>query len=92
MEFSGKTLDDMFSLSESEDGAVIKVDGKFAEKLAKKMKKIADANDLKEIILVVPMEIRHMTFAIFSEFINMLTVVAHEELSCDTNIEVIETI
>jgi flagellar biosynthesis protein FlhA len=92
MEFSGKTLDEMFSLSESEDGAVIKVDGKFAEKLAKKMKKIADANDLKEIILVVPMEIRHMTFAIFSEFINTLTVVAHEELSCDTNIEVIETI
>ena len=92
MEFSGKTLDEMFSLTESEDGAVIKVDGKFAEKLAKKMKKIADANDLKEIILVVPMEIRHMTFAIFSEFINTLTVVAHEELSCDTNIEVIETI
>lgn len=92
MEFTGKTLDDMFSLSESEEGAVIKVDGKFAEKLAKKMKKVADANDLKEIVLVVPMEIRHMTFAIFSEFINMLTVVAHEELSCDTNIDVIETI
>lgn len=92
MEFSGKTLDDMFSLSESEEGAVIKVDGKFAEKLAKKMKKIAVANELKEIVLVVPMEIRHMTFAIFSEFINNLTVIAHEELSCDTNIKVIETI
>ena len=92
MEFTGKTLDDMFSLSESEEGAVIKVDGKFAEKLAKKMIKIAGTNDLKEIVLVVPMEIRHMTFAIFSEFINNLTVVAHEELSCDTNIDVIETI
>ena len=92
IEFSGKTLDDMFTLSESEEGAVIKVDGKFAEKLAKKMKKIAKENDLKEIVLIVPMEIRHMTFAIFSEFINSLTVVAHEELSCDTNIKIIETI
>ncbi len=92
MEFSAKSLDDMFNLTESEEGAIIKVDGKFAEKLAKKMKKIADANGLREIILVVPMEIRHMTFAIFSEFINHLTVIAHEELSCDTNIKVIETI
>ena len=92
MEFSAKSLDDMFNLTESEEGAVIKVDGKFAEKLAKKMKKVADANGMKEIVLIVPMEIRHMTFAIFSEFINILTVIAHEELSCDTNIKVVETI
>ena len=92
MEFSGKTLDEMFSLAESEEGAIIKVDGKIAEKLSKKMVKSAKANNLQEIILVVPMEIRHMTFAIFSEFINNLTVVAHEELSCETNIKVVETI
>ena len=92
MEFSGKTLDEMFSLTESEEGAIIKVDGKIAEKLSKKMVKSAKANNLQEIILVVPMEIRHMTFAIFSEFINNLTVVAHEELSCETNIKVVETI
>lgn len=92
MEFSGATLDKMFLLTESEDEAIIKVDGRIAEKLAKKIKKIADTNDMKEVILVVPMEIRHMTFSIFSEFINSLTVVAHEELSCDTNIEVVDTI
>lgn len=92
IEFSAKSLDDMFLLSESEEGAVIKVDGKFAEKLAKKMKRISKNYGLKEVVLVVPMEIRHMTFAIFSEFLNNLTVVAHEELSCNTNIEVIETI
>ena len=92
MEFEGKTLDKMFDLTESEDGAVIKVDGKVAEKLAKKIKKCAKDNNLSEIVLVVPMEIRHMTFAIFSEFLNDLTVVAHEELSCDTNIKVIDVI
>ena len=47
---------------------------------------------MKEVILVVPMEIRHMTFAIFSEFINNLSVIAHEELTCETNIKVVETI
>lgn len=92
MEFSGATLDKMFLLTESTDEAIIKVDGKVAEKLAKKIMKIADNNDMKEIVLIVPMEIRHMTFSIFSEFINNLTVIAHEELSCDTNIEVVDTI
>ncbi len=92
MEFSGSTLDDMFKLTESDDDTIIKVDGKVAEKIAKRIEKTAKENNLNEIILVVPMEIRHMTFAIFSEFINNLTVIAHEELSCDTNIDVIETI
>jgi len=92
IEFSGPTLDDMFKLTETEDEAIIKVDGKFAEKLAKRIVKIAKANEINDIVLVVPMEIRHMTFSIFSEFINNLTVLAHEELSCSTNIEVIETV
>jgi flagellar biosynthesis protein FlhA len=92
IEFSADTLDEMFLLTESEEEAIIKVDGKVAGKLAKKLKKVAKANGLKEIILVVPMEIRHMTFAIFSEFINELTVVAHEELTCETNIDVVDTI
>ncbi len=92
MEFTGATLDTLFKLTENDDEAIIKVDGKVAEKIAKKIEKSAKENDLKEIILIVPMEIRHMTFAIFSEFINNLTVIAHEELSCDTNIDVIKTI
>lgn len=92
IEFSGTTLDEMFKLTESEDEAIIKVDGKVAEKLAKKIEKVAKDKELKEIILVVPMEIRHMTFAIFSEFINNITVIAHEELTCETNIDIIATI
>ena len=92
MEFSGSTLDEMFKLTESEDEAIIKVDGKVAEKLANKIEKVAKKEDTRDVILVVPMEIRHMTFAIFSEFINNLTVVAHEELTCETNINVVAII
>lgn len=92
IELSGDTLDKMFNLTETDEETVIKVDGKFAEKLAKKAKKVANDNGLEEIVIVVPIEIRHMTFAIFSEFINNLTIVAHEELSCETNVHVIATI
>ena len=92
VEFSGTTLDEMFKLTDSEDEAIIKVDGKVAEKLANKIEKVAKKEDMREVILVVPMEIRHMTFAIFSEFINNLTVIAHEELTCDTNTKVVAVI
>lgn len=92
IELSNETLDKMFKLTDTEEETVIKVDGKFAEKLAKKALKVAKENGLDEVIIVVPIEIRHMTFAIFSEFINNLSVIAHEELSCETNVHVIETI
>ncbi len=92
IEFSAKTLDTMFKLTDSTDEAVIKVDGNVAGKLAKKLKKIAEINELEEILLIVPMEIRHMTFSIFSEFLNNITVVAHEELNCNCPINVIDVI
>ena len=82
----------MFKLTDSTDEAVIKVDGNVAGKLAKKIKKIAEINELEEIILIVPMEIRHMTFSIFSEFLNNITVIAHEELNCNCPINVIDVI
>jgi len=81
IEFSGATLDEIFKLTESDDETIIKVDGKVANKIAKKIKKVAKENGVDDILLVVPMEIRHMTYSIFTEFINNLTVVAHEELS-----------
>lgn len=92
IELSGETLDKMFKLTDTEEETVIKVDGKFAEKLAKKALKVAKDNGLDEVIIIVPIEIRHMTFAIFSEFINNLMIVAHEELTCNSNVHVIATI
>ena len=92
IEFSADTLDTMFKLTESDDETVIKVDGKIAGKLAKRLKKIADENEVEDILLIVPMEIRHMTFSIFSEFINNLTVVAHEEINCDCPIKIVDVL
>lgn len=92
IEFSAKTLDTMFKLTESDDDAVIKVDGKIAEKLAKKLQNIAEENSIDDILLIVPMEIRHMTFSIFAEFLNNITVVAHEELSCNCPINIVDVL
>lgn len=92
IEFSADTLDTMFKLTESEDETVIKVDGKIAEKLAKKLSKIAKNNEIEDILLIVPMEIRHMTFSIFSEFLNNITVVAHEELTNTCPIKVVDVL
>lgn len=92
IEFSADTLDTMFKLTESEDETVIKVDGKIAEKLAKKLSKIAKSNEIEDILLIVPMEIRHMTFSIFSEFLNNITVVAHEELTNTCPIKVVDVL
>lgn len=92
IEFSADTLDTMFKLTESEDETIIKVDGKVAEKLAKKLNKIAANNNIDDILLIVPMEIRHMTFSIFSEFLNNITVVAHEELSCKCPIKIVDVL
>lgn len=92
IEFSADTLDTMFKLTESDDETVIKVDGKVAGKLSKKLKKIAEINEIEDILLIVPMEIRHMTFSIFSEFLNNLTVVAHEELSCTCPIKIVDVL
>ncbi len=92
IEFSANTLDTMFKLTESEDETVIKVDGKIAEKLAKKLSKLAKNNEIEDILLIVPMEIRHMTFSIFSEFLNNITVVAHEELTNTCPIKVVDVL
>ena len=92
IEFSGAALDKMFKLTESDDDAIIKVDGKAAGKIANKLKLLAQKHDMQEIFLIVPMEIRHMTFTIFAEFINNITVLAHEELTSDTPIDIVEVL
>ena len=77
---------------DSDDEAVIRVDGKVAGRIAKKIKKLMKENSLNHVIIEVPMEIRHMTYTIFSEFLNNITVVATEELSSNITVGVIDEI
>ena len=92
-EFSPKTLDKLFLITdETMDETVVRVDGVTIEKLVKKIMKKAKTLNLDNITLLVPLSIRHMMFTVFSEFINNLTVIAQEELSCDCEINVLAEI
>ena len=87
LEMSSKTIEKFFatSLCGGDDG-VVKVDSDSVVRLAKKMKKLAKEFGMNEIILLAPFEIRHMTYLIFSEFVNNLRVIAFEELRHDCEV------
>ncbi len=90
IELSSKTIENFFESSLcAEDEGVVKIDGAIVEKMVKKIKKLAAEANVDEIILLAPYEIRHMTFLIFSEFINNMRVIAFEELGQNTEIETI---
>jgi len=90
IEMSNKTIEKFFesSLCGGEDG-VVKVDSDPVARLAKKMKRLAKEAGMTEIILLAPFEIRHMTYLIFSEFINNIRVIAFEELRHDCEVETV---
>lgn len=83
-----ETITKLFGDSEDAD-SIVKVDGEKVEKIALKLLKFAKENDLDNIILIVPIEIRHMTFIVLSQYINNLTVLAQEEVTNYYNFEVI---
>jgi len=91
-EFSSKTLDKIFSVSPCEDETIIRVDGVTIEKFAKRIVKKAKTYNVKQIVLLVPITVRHMLFKVFSEFINNLTVIAQEELNCECDINLLAEI
>ncbi len=88
LEMSEKTMSELFDDTDDSDN-IVKVDGSKVEKVALKLLKFAKDNELDNIILSVPIEIRHMTFIVLSQYINTLTVLAQEEVTNYYNYEVI---
>ncbi len=88
LEMSEKTLASVFDSAEDSDN-IVRVDGSKIEKIALKLLKFAKENNLDNIILSVPIEIRHMVFIVLSQYINTLTVLAQEEVTNYYNFEVI---
>lgn len=91
-ELSEKTLDDFVPSFEEDEDFIIKIDGDFAEKLAEKIMKKADQYEVSSIILLVPMEYRHLFFTLLSNYINDITVLSREEVGCNYPIELISSI
>lgn len=91
-EVSDKTLDAFVPSFEEDEDFIIKIDGDFAEKLAEKIMKKAVQYEVSSVILLVPMEYRHLFFTLLSNYINDITVLSREEIGCNYPIELITSI
>ena len=88
IEFSDELLDKVYSFfKEDEEEAIIRIDSSDVQDIAAKLMKFAKKQKIAKPVLVVPMDIRHMVFVILSEFVQDLTVLAHEELVSDYDIK-----
>ena len=88
IEFSEELLDKIYAFfKEDEEDTIIRIESKEVQEIADKIVKFAKNKKITKPVIVVPMDIRHMVFVIFSEFIQDLTVLAHEELVSDYDIK-----
>ncbi|HNW25945.1 MAG TPA: FHIPEP family type III secretion protein [Candidatus Gastranaerophilaceae bacterium] len=92
-ELSEATYKSIFSKINSKE-TVIKIDGTKIEKIAKNIyKKAKSLNiDLENMVVLTPLEARHMMFMILSQFVNNIKVLAKEEISNDFVVEIIDEI
>lgn len=93
LELSEKTYQKLFSKLSSNDD-VVRIDGAKIKKITNSIIKKANALnlDFENLIIIAPLEIRHLTFMIFSQFISNIKIVAKEEVSNDYTIEIIDEI
>lgn len=92
-ELSDLTYKKLFSKIKKDEN-IIRLDGRKVEKIAKSvLKKAKQFNlDLNNIVILVPLEIRHMLFMILSQFIANIKVIAKEEIANDYTVEVLDEI
>lgn len=90
---SDKTYKSLFAKVSSEDD-IVRIDGGKIEKVVNSLLKKAKANgvDIPNLVILAPIEIRHMLFMVFSQFIANIKVIAREEVANDYTIEVIDEI
>ena len=91
-EISEKTLDKLTPSFDEDDDAIIRIDAGFAEKLAEKIAKQAKQLEIESPKLFVPLELRHLVFTLLSNYLNNITVLAHEEIDCNAKVEIIAEI
>lgn len=90
LDLSEKTYKSLFSKVKSEDN-IIRIEGAKIEKIAKTILKTVKTNDLtiENLVILAPIEIRHMLFVVLSQFISSIKVIAREEVATDYTVEII---
>ena len=88
-ELSDKTYEEILLSFEDGEDAVVKIDGEFAENLAKKIIKKSEKLGIDTPKLLVPMEYRQLFFGLLSLYINNIVVLANEEIGCNYKLEIL---
>lgn len=91
-EISDKTLDKFLVDCDDEDDAIIRIDADFGEKLADKLSKKFALHNIENPKVLAPLELRQLIFTLISNYINGVTVLSREEIGCNADIEVIDTV
>ncbi len=86
-ELSEKTLADVVVGFEDDEDSLVRIDASLAEEISNKILKKSKKLKIYNPILVVPMEFRQIFFTLLSLYINNITVLAQEELSCAFKID-----
>lgn len=88
LELLDKTSDRIFG--DIADGdSIVRIDGTKIEKLVTKILKLASQNEMNRLILVAPMSVRHMLSIVLGEYINVIDVIAREEVAGHCSLEII---
>jgi len=90
---SEKTYKNLFGQIEA-DSNVVKIEGSKIGKIAASILKKAKTNemDLSNLVIFTPIEVRHMTFLMLSQFIHNIKVIAKEEITNEYVIEIIDEV
>lgn len=93
LELSEKTYKGLFANVSSTD-EIVRIEGEKIEKITKSiLKKCKKYNlDLSSLVILAPIEIRHMLFMVFSQFLPDVKVLAKEEITNEYTIEIIDEI
>lgn len=91
LDLSKKTYSSLFSKITSDDD-IVRIDGKKAEKVAASAIKFSKKYNLVHLVILAPLEIRHVVFMVFSQFIGNVRVIAREEIANDYTIDIVDEI
>jgi flagellar biosynthesis component FlhA len=89
LELSDKTLDALAPDFDDDDNMIVRIEAAFAEKLVAKILKKAKQFELSDIKLIAPLEVRALLFALLSNYIPDITVLAREEIGVNATVEIL---
>ena len=94
IQLSNDTIDSILNLMDNNEQTIVRVDGNRLKEIIDELVKVSTELEITrdKIVLLAPLEFRHMIAMVMLQLIPNLRVVAEEEISTDYALEVLATI